>query len=421
MKTNLGAVLALLLLMLLIGCSATDQKTTTGPAASGAASGAPAGGPGATTLAVQAQTVTEGTLVGKNSTSGTVEAVWQSKVPAQVSGTVSSVLVKAGDWVKAGQVVLQLDTTQLELSLSTAQATLENAQISLNSSATSANQANPKLQYQLASAEASYASAEKTYNATLATFKLGGTSESELDTAKATLDTAKANLEAARSSLATNESSGEDTLAQLRNTVKQAQIAVQQAELNLRNASIRSPYAGQVSSLSYQRGEYVSTSSTAFVLVSAEKKVTFQIPPGDAARLPRGTIIQFTYAAQTWNLTVDTTASAPTSGMVPLSALPSGTLPAYGAVGTISYSVALGTGAQVPVGALQTKNNANYVYTVEDGKVATRTVSILAENGSVAVLSGLTLPAQIITSPPPGLVVGAEVRVVEADAQGGSS
>jgi len=414
---TLGAALALLLT--LGACS--GQSTNATPA--GAPAGAPEGGPGlgGGALTVQATTVTNTTLVGENTTSGTVEADWQSKVPAQVSGTVSRVLLKAGDWVKAGQTVVQLDTTQLELTLADAQAGLENAKISLQSEATSTNQEAPKLQYQLASAQSAYASAEKLYNANQAAYKLGGLSESDLDGAKAAFDTAKANLESAKAALATNQSSDGQGLAKLRNTVKQAEIAVSQAQLNLKNASVQAPFDGQIATIEYLKGEFVASSSTVFVLVSPEKKVTFSIAPADAARLSKGAKVQFTSNSQSWELIVSNASSAPTNGLVPMAAtLTKGTLPSYGMVGTVHYSMVLGTGAQVPIGSLQTKNNANFVYTVEEGKVATRTVSVVAENGSVAVLSGLALPAQVIQSPPPGLVVGAAVQVVDAKKEGSS-
>jgi RND family efflux transporter MFP subunit len=431
--TNRTTVLTAAGLVLLLALGACNAKTET--ASAGAPSGAPAGAPGGSSgtpggpgalgggaQTVQALTVTSGTLMGENTTSGTVEAVWQSKVPAQVAGTVSKILLKAGDWVKAGQVVVQLDTTQLDLTLADAQATLENAKISLTAEASTTTQDTPKLQYQLTSAQSAYNAAEKVYNANQAAFKLGGLSESDLDTAKATFDTAKANLESAKSALATNASSNDQSLAKLRNTVKQAEIAVSQAQLNQRNAAVRAPYDGQVSSISYQIGEYVTSSSTVFVLVSPDKRVAFSIAPSDAAKVARGVAVTFRYDSQTWPLKVTNTPSAPTSGLVPMTATAtSGSLPSYGMVGTVHYALSLGTGAQVPIGALQTKDNANFVYTVENGKVATRTVEILAENGTVAVLKGLELPAQVITSPPPGLVVGAEVKVVDAGTKEGAS
>jgi HlyD family secretion protein len=393
--------------------SGANGNAQGGPQGAGAPGGAGGPGLGGGALTVQAVTVTNTTLMGENTTSGTVEAVWQSKVPSQVAGTVSKVLLKAGDWVKSGQVVVQLDTTQLELTLADAQATLENAKISLDTEASSTTQEAPKLQYQLTSAQSAYNAAEKVYNANQAAFKLGGLSESDLDTAKATFDTAKANLESAKAALETNKSSDSQSLATLRNTVKKAEIAVSQAQLNLKNASIKAPFDGQVSSIAFLKGEYVAAAATAFVLVSPEKQVAFNIAPADAARLTQGAKVSFTYNAQSWDLVVSNSSSAPTAGLVPMVAVSKSSLPAYGMVGTVHYSMVLGSGAQVPLNSLQTKNNANYVYTVEDGKVATQAVSIVAENGSVAVLKGLTLPAQVILSPPPGLVVGAAVKVAD--------
>ena len=61
----------------------------------------------------------------------------------------------------------------------------------------------------------------------------------------------------------------------------------------------------------------------------------------------------------------------------------------YGAVGTVSYSLNLARGTLIPIAALQTTEDKNYVFTIEDGKAVARTVTIIAESGVQAAVSGI--------------------------------
>ena len=78
----------------------------------------------APTIPVMAQEVSEGPLMVAIETSGTVNPVTQSKVAAQVAGTVAKIRHLAGDWVKAGETVVQLDDTLLGLAAETSRASL---------------------------------------------------------------------------------------------------------------------------------------------------------------------------------------------------------------------------------------------------------------------------------------------------------
>ncbi len=73
----------------------------------------------------------KGTLVVSVSGSGQVSASNQTNIQAQVSGIVSSVPVTDNQKVKAGQILVILDTTNDERAVRNAQSSLENAQLAL--------------------------------------------------------------------------------------------------------------------------------------------------------------------------------------------------------------------------------------------------------------------------------------------------
>ncbi|MDG0857028.1 biotin/lipoyl-binding protein, partial [Roseateles puraquae] len=70
-------------------------------------------------------TVASSNLQGQSSHDGTVEAVRQTVVAAQVAGAVVALPVKAGDRVKAGQLLARLDARAAEQQAGAATAQVE--------------------------------------------------------------------------------------------------------------------------------------------------------------------------------------------------------------------------------------------------------------------------------------------------------
>ena len=122
----------------------------------------------------------------------------------------------------------------------------------------------------------------------------------------------------------------------------------------------------------------------------------------------------FNYLGKDYPIRISQAPSAPINGIVPMvAALPrSGTLQ-YGAVGTVAYSLNLANGALIPIAALQVNEDQNYVYAIEGGKVAARPITILAESGTTAAVSGIAEGTQVVLNPPPGLLPGSAVQAVD--------
>jgi membrane fusion protein, multidrug efflux system len=119
---------------------------------------------------------------------------------------------------------------------------------------------------------------------------------------------------------------------------------------------------------------------------------------------------------------VSQTPSAPINGVVPMvAALPSTLGISYGAVGTITYRLTIGSGPQIPMTALQSQAGTNYVYTVVSNKAVPSSVTIIAEAGNTAVVQGVNAGDTVIINPPPGLLPGATVQVVAAASAGSTA
>jgi len=376
------------LLTLLVAC---QPSTPAGPtAAPGPVANASPGGRRAAVVTVQAETVKYGPLVVSNSTAGTVVADVQSQVAAQTAGTVTNLVRHAGDWVKAGDPVVLLDDSQLQLALKIAQANLSTAKLNAGVKPDGTFGENSKSRLQLQAAQ-------QTFDSDLALSKIGGIAVSDLATAQANLEAAKIAVQ-------------QDPIS-----VSTATIQVQQAQLNLTWATVRAPFAGQIVSVNVQPGEYVATNTTVFVLVSLAKDVDFDVPPAEVAGLTHGAKITFNQDGKTNSITLIGVPSAPVNGLVPLqAALPAGFAGAYGTVGSVGYTQVMATGVLVPIPAIETLENTTYVFTIRDGKAARADVAILADSGTYAAVTGLKDGDIVVVNPPPGLLAGAPVRVLNS-------
>jgi len=397
--------LAFALTLALTGC----QPSSPAPAQTAGASGAP-GAPAANaekapsrgrgaTVVVQAETIKYGPLAVVSTAAGTVTAYTQSSVAAQTAGTVVTLVRKAGDWVQTGDPVIKLDDTQLRLSLKMAQANLDTARLSTGINADGTVSASAKSRLQLESAQ-------KTYDSDVALSKIGGISASDLATAQANLEAAKIAVQ-------------QDPI-----TVSTAELQLQQAQLNLAYATIKAPYAGQISVINVQPGEYVSASTSAFVLVSRSKIVNFSVPPSDSVGVSHGAKITFQQDGKSYPVNLVGVPSAPVNGLVPLQAMLPANFPGgFGTVGSVTYSMTLAQGALVPIPAIQSLENTTYVYRIKDGKTVQSKIEILADSGVFAAVSGLNDGDVVVLNPPPGLLPGAAVNAVQVGtaAEGGNN
>ena len=401
------ALLLALLAGLLAGCARGGSSAGTAGGNTGS------GAPGLTDIVVRASTVAAGPLGVEHRASGTVKPVMQSQVASQVGGIVAKVLLKAGDWVEEGGQVILLDDSQLQLSAKTAEAALANAKITLATAQDTTTQASPKLDYQLRSAQAALSGAQRSYDSKKALVAQGGATNAELDQATSVLQSAQANLEAAKTGLDQNQKAEVQNIAQLRLAVEQAGYALQQARLNLEHASIKAPYPGRVVAINPMPGEFVGPNAPAFVLASDEREIAFSVPPSDAGSLSLGSLIDFTLGGVTSRLTISRSPRVPVNGVVPFvaSVAHSLALP-FGSVGTVSYSLVLASGTLIPTGAIQTTEDQNYAFVIEGSKAIARKITILAESGDSAAITGVEPGSVVIVNPPPGLMDGSGVKAL---------
>jgi HlyD family secretion protein len=159
--------------------------------------------------------VQRGSLSATVAGAGNIRAHQTADLSFGQSGTVKAINVAVGNRVKTGDLLAELDTADLELSLRNAEVGLKNAQDTL------AQAENPNTEQDISNARAALASAQAAYDKVAA-----GASASELTTAQAAVASAQAAYDAAVKSAGTSDSS----LVSAAATFEKARIAVQQAQ-----------------------------------------------------------------------------------------------------------------------------------------------------------------------------------------------
>jgi HlyD family secretion protein len=196
------------------------------------------------TTAPTTTAVSQGSLTLSVSGSGSVAAARTVDVPFQQASTITSVDVKVGDEVTAGQTLAQIDDAELRLALQQAQANLKSAQANLDQ----ANNGSATPQ-DLASAQASLDSAE----AQLTQTKNGTTTKADIQSAQAQLASAQAQLDALKNPSPADLIASETQLAQA-----QTNLQTQRDSLSQSKTSAYNQMQQAVNSLTQAQSKYAT-------------------------------------------------------------------------------------------------------------------------------------------------------------------
>lgn len=202
-------------------------------------------------------------------TSGRVTALDERSVYAEVvSGKIAQVAVKEGQFVKVGDVLGTLSTTDLDDQVKAAQIQLaiakENLKQVKNAGATNYDLA-------LSTAEKNVADAQKAYEDKLKLFNEGALSLAEKDAAFTALDRAKTELIAAKRNF---ENYGKESQIKIQTlNVSAAQNTVDQLLKNKGKYTIKAPIEGVVYKVNVKAGDPVSATVPLFNISASNQLV----------------------------------------------------------------------------------------------------------------------------------------------------
>lgn len=304
---------------------------------------------------------------------GTIHPAQEAAIAAQVSGLAETVAVRPGDFVEAGQLLVEVGTTDLRLQLEQQRSTMTSSRVQLRA-------------------------AQATLERTMLLFNKGLAAQTTLDAAQAEVD----QLAAAIAS-------------------QQSQVAL--AEANLLRARVTAPFSGVVATRAIEPGQIVSPGTTMLTIVDLSTvRVEVVVPLKDSARIRTGQSVRLTVQgmpAEIFTGIVDRlnpVAEAGTRSIKVYLTLdnPDGLLRG-GMFVTGSIVVRQEEDVlAVPAAAIQVRDQASYVLAVVDGVLRERRIepgSAWPATALVEARSGLAAGEVIVGTALSGLSDGAAVMI----------
>lgn len=388
MKKMTRAMAALLMsAMLLTGCGGEAVEENAGPVG----------------IAVQVQTVEKQDIFAENRASGKITADNQVTMMVAMAAKCLDVYVQAGDTVTAGQKICKLD-------LGSTLANRNAAQVGYNTAVRSCNEQKKILDGQVALQQ-------KNLDAAKALFEIGAASQLEVDSAQLQLDGAIAQRNA--------------TMGQLESAVQQAKAGLEQVGDALDNidseGNLVAPIDGVLASLTAVKDSYVTnTMPVAVIDGNGGMKVTTSVAETVVPKLNIGDTAQVRVSATGEEYTAVIRAVERASNMqtklynvtLELPAEAEGLL--TGMFADVTFQTDGSANAiVVPTEAIQTSNDVQFVYIVENDTAKYVEVTVgLTGSGVTEVLTGLAGGEQLVTVGQAYLADGDAVRIVGDGAEG---
>jgi HlyD family secretion protein len=316
---------------------------------------------------------------------------------AKLAGQAQVVSVEIGDRVQVGQLLVQIDTKELNAQLDVAQA----------AGATVRDQA-AQAKIGIESARLGLEQAQKNFDRNKALFATKAVTQSALDDMQNKLDLAKTAYDNAQHQYQTVGGSG----------IAQADAQANFIKVQISNSIITSPISGTVTNRNINVGEMTSPSSP-LMTIADTTNLKFQ---GNASQDE----VVLMKVGDKVHIAVDGMAGAGYEGRVSqvgpiaastgqyfpiaISIINDGKLLA-GMTAKATFNLTSPEGVIVPLSALATNDGKSAVFVVANGKVSKRPISLgVAGPGNVLVLSGLDAGETVATSNLMMLQDGTEVR-----------
>jgi HlyD family secretion protein len=189
--------------------------------------------------------------------SGTVKASKDANVSAEIMGKITAIPVKEGDHLNAGDVLIELNHTELDAQVKLAEANLEAGRAMGNQAVIGADVYRDVAETQVSQAKAQTDQAAADLRRLKALFDQKAISRAEYDKAALAARVASEAYAAALANQRQNQARHEEVRSSQAN-IEQLQAAVEVARAMRDKATIRAPYPGVVSKILVDEGEAVT-------------------------------------------------------------------------------------------------------------------------------------------------------------------
>lgn len=241
-------------------------------------------------------------------TNGRIEPIQNFQAHAPISTTVKRLDVHQGEWVKAGQPLLQLDDSEARAQLARAQAQLKGSESELQSVSTGGTQEEVlSSQTSLVKARADLDVAQRNLSAMQRLVQTGAASQAEVDAAQNQVRIAEANVHMLEQKLHDRFSKGQIGHAEAQ--VAEARAALAASSDLLRNLNVSSPFAGMAYNLPVKKDSFVSAGDLLVEVADLHHvRVRAFVDEPEIGRLQKGQTVEVTWDAlpgRIWKGTVE--------------------------------------------------------------------------------------------------------------------
>ena len=327
---------------------------------------------------------------------GTVRARMSAVISSRLMGYVRDIHVQPGDRVNAGQVLVTIESRDLDVALRQAQA----AEAGARSAIAEADNGILSAKAQLTLAQATFKRMETLHKQT-------SISDQEFDEAQARLRTLEAAFEVAQSKR-----------TQIDAKIAQAKEAVAAAAIAQTFTRLQSPFAGIVTEKPAQQGQLATPGMPLLTIEKAgayrleapiEESLLGKIRVGQQVR------VGLDAYGQTFDARVDEIVpaiDAQSRAFLVKALLPSRPDLRSGSFGRLLIEQSSRRSTVIPADAITRRGDLHFVFVAESGVTRTRMIAVgNTRDGDVEILSGLAPGDRIIRPIPVGLTDGMKVEV----------
>lgn len=330
-------------------------------------------------------------------------------VQPKISGTVKKVYVSLGDIVKAGDVLFEIDDTDLRFQVEQAEASLALAQ------ANHERNMGGSLETQVIQQRSAVNTYEIQYNDlvrdlenTKTLYAKGAVSRQELDDLQSSVDKVKLQLDTAQEDLRlTQEKIAKETKKSGKASVLQAQVALDTARTQLGYAKVKAEIGGVISACDITEGSTVSMQSAAMKIANMDKvKLSFNISDDIINRVSVGSKAYIAISSAS-----DTPYEGTVTNISPVADSQTMLYPVEIYIDNVDHHIKPGMFASiklvlstkentisVPLNAVIEENDEKFVYTVDKNNIAHKTIveTGIKNDTSIEIVKGVEIGEQVV-------------------------
>ena len=413
---HLSLVLSLIAATCLTACNTTSGEAPS----SGGRGGRGRGGSGGPAIPIDTTTLQRISIQRQVDLSGTLLSPDQARVSSEVAGIILDVPVQLGSEVRPRDILVRLDTRELQLAVDRAESALRQVEAQLGIDR--GQDRPPPVDDQIASIRQAIANRDDARNAFKRAEQLHGRglmSQVDYDTSETRLKVAEANYQAAI-----------DSVRSLKASLQDRRAAFELAQKKLNDAVVRAPVAGSIAERLVQPGEYIRENTPVATIVQMNPlKLKTAIQERHAGLIRAGQTVEFFVEAFPdrkfiGKIAYVSPAVDQATRTFPVEAIvenPDRVLkPGFFARGTALTKVDANVLA-APETAISTLAGVSTVYVIENDKARQQQVSLGARQDKlVEIVAGLNGDETLATTNLNQLATGVAVRVERSGSRAGS-